>query len=247
MKRNNLAFLAEASKILSSSLDYHVTLASTAHLVVNKIADFCIIDIFQPDGKLERVAVKVKEAQYTKLANKMYKFPPNPANKDAIYDTAFTGEPILIKKSTQRWLQSVSQISQEHEVIRKLNLNSHIFVPLKSRGMVIGVLTIASQNPRFSYSKSDLILAQEVGIRAGIAVDKARLYLEAQQAIQARDEFLSIASHELKTPLTSILLHLQAVLANIRKKNARKRFTKKYREYVRKYRETDKTSFTINK
>jgi hypothetical protein len=112
MKRNDLAFLAEASKILSSTLDYHVTLASTANLVVSKIADFCIIDIFQPDGKLERVAVKVKNPQYTKLANMMYKYPPDPANRGAIYDTARTGEPILIKKSTQRWLRSVSQISE---------------------------------------------------------------------------------------------------------------------------------------
>lgn len=222
MKRTHLEFLAEASKILSSTLDYHVTLASVANLVVDNIADFCIIDILQEDESIERVAVKVKNKADNALARQMYKFPPDPNNKEAIYDTARTGKPILIKKATQKWLESVSHISKEHEIIRKLRLNSHIFVPLKSRGMTIGVLTLASQNPKFSYTKAHLLLAEELGIRAGIAVDKARLYSEAQEALRARDEFLSIASHELKTPLTSILLHLQTMLRSISKNSSEK-------------------------
>ena len=54
------------------------------------------------------------------------------------------------------------------------------------------------------YSKEDLPLLEDLGRRAGLAVDNARLYREAQNAIRLRDEFLSIASHELKTPLTSL-------------------------------------------
>lgn len=222
MKRDNLAFLAEASKILSSSLEYKNTLNSIANLVVSSLADFCLIDLLQEDGSMTRVAVKVKDSRESRLANKMYKYPPDPKNKDAIYDTAKTGKPILIKKASKKWLNSVSQLEGEHEIIEKLHLNSHIFVPLKSRGRVIGVLTLASQNPKFSYTKPDVLLAEELANRAGVAVDNARLYTEAQEAVRARDEFLSIASHELKTPLTSILLHLQMVLANIKKKSHEK-------------------------
>ncbi|MBI2033432.1 MAG: GAF domain-containing sensor histidine kinase [Candidatus Levybacteria bacterium] len=218
--RRKLSFLAEASKILSSSLDYNKTLSSIADLVVNNIADFCIIDLLKDDGTMHRVAVKIKSPKQSKLANQMYRFPPDPKNKDAIYECAQQEKPILIRKATKKWLDSVSLLEKEHEVIRKLRLNSHIFVPLKSRGRVIGVLTFASQNPRFSYKASDLLLAEELANRSGIAVDNARLYSEAQDAIQARDEFLSIASHELKTPLTSILLHLQTVLSRIRRKSS---------------------------
>ncbi|MBI2074756.1 MAG: GAF domain-containing sensor histidine kinase [Candidatus Levybacteria bacterium] len=212
----NLQFLSEASKILSSSLDYNTTLDSIADLVVTNIADFCIIDLLKEAGEIDRVTVKVADPKKQKLAQRMFNYPPDPKNKDAIYDTARRGRPILIVKATREWINNVSRIPGEHEVIRKLGLNSHIFVPLKSRGKVIGVLTIASSNKDFSYSRSDVVLVGELGARAGIAVDNARLYSEAQEAVRARDEFLSIASHELKTPLTSILLQLQTVLQKIR-------------------------------
>lgn len=72
-------------------------------------------------------------------------------------------------------------------------------------------------DPKFSYSETDLPFIEELANRAATAVDKARLYLEAQKALRTRDEFLSVASHELKTPLTSILLNIQAVIKKIQK------------------------------
>lgn len=214
--QDKILFLSEASKILSSSLDYHVTLAIIAKLVVTSVSDFCIIDIFN-GRKLQRVAVSVSDPSKQELANKVYDFLPNPRNKDAIYDTAKQRSPIIIKKATSKWIQSVSKIPDERKTIKELGLNSHLFVPLRSRGEVIGVMTVASTDRNFSYSVEDATFIEELGNRAAAAVDKARLYLEAQEALRTRDEFLSIASHELKTPLTSILLNIQGSLKKIQK------------------------------
>lgn len=212
--KDKILFLSEASKILSSSIDYNVTLAVIAKLIVTSVADFCIIDIF--DGrKLKRLAVRASSPQKQRLANKMYKFLPDPKNKEAIYFTAKKGEATIVPKITKGWLKRVSQIEEERETIVSLGLNSHLFVPLKSRGEIIGVLTLASMDPDFVYSHEDAVLLDEIAVRAGIAVDKARLYQEAKDALQTRDEFLSIASHELKTPLTSILLSIQSVMNKI--------------------------------
>lgn len=214
--QDKIAFLSEASKILSSSLDYNVTLAIISKLIVTNVADFCIIDIF--DGyKMSRLAINVSDPKKHALALKVFNFDPDPRNKDAIYAAAKQGSPIIIKKATKKWIESVSHIKEERETIIKLGLNSHMFIPLKSRGDVIGVITIASMDPKFSYSSEDAIFLEELANRAGTAVDKARLYLEAQNALRTRDEFLSIASHELKTPLTSILLNLHGMLDKIQK------------------------------
>lgn len=214
--KDKILFLSEASKILSSSLDYNVTLAIISKLIVTSIADFCLIDIF--DGyRMKRLAVNVSDPKKHELALKMFDFLPNPKNKQAIYDTARLGAPTIIEKVTKKWLREVSRIPEEREVITQLGLNSHMFVPLKSRGEVIGVITIASMEKDFSYSQEDAIFIEELAIRAGTVVDKARLYMEAQEALRTRDEFLSIASHELKTPLTSILLNLQGMLNKIYK------------------------------
>lgn len=211
---DKIAFLSEASKILSSTLDYNVTLASVAKLVANNIADLCVIDIFE-GNLLNRVAVRVADRRKQKLANEMYNFLPDPRNKRAVYDTVHGGKPIIIKKVTKSWLKSVSRLKEERDMHIKLNLHSLIFTPLKSRGKIIGVLTIASSYPKFSYTQEYANFMEELAIRAGLAVDNSRLFSEAQEALRTRDEFLSIASHELKTPLTSILLNLQLILQKI--------------------------------
>lgn len=213
---DRLQFLAEAGQILASTLDYNVTLLSVSKLLVESIADFCIIDIIE-DNEMKRVVVKTAKKNDQKKANKFFKFSPDPRNKMAIYDAASAGMPILIKKVTPKWLKTVSQIRQERELVAELKLKSFIFAPLKSRGKVIGVLTIGSSKHNFSYNEEDVTFINALAGRAGLAVDNSRLYSEAQNALRLRDEFLSIASHELKTPLTNILLSLQFALRHLKR------------------------------
>lgn len=214
--KNNIQFLAESSKILSSSLDYNVTLASIADLIVTNIADFCLVDIIEK-GQMIRVAARASKKDKQKLANKFFDYPPDPQNKQAIYDAAEVKKPIVIKTVTDKWLRSVSRFKEEQNTVKDLELKSLIFAPMISRGKVVGVITMGSSQPGFSYSDDDAAFIDELASRAGLAVDNARLFSRAQEALRTRDEFLSIASHELKTPLTSILLNLQLALSKIRR------------------------------
>lgn len=212
---NKIQFLSEAGRILSSTLDYNVTLVSIAKLLVESVADFCIIDVLE-NGEMNRVVVRTSKKTDQVIANKFFNFPPDPRNKLAIYDAAASGSPILIQKATPGWLKSVSRIKEERSVVEELQLNSFIFAPLKSRGKVIGVLTIGSSQKDFSYSEEDVDFISELASRAALAVDNSKLFSEVEEALHARDDFLSIASHELKTPLTSILLALQFSLRHLK-------------------------------
>lgn len=214
--KDKILFLSTASKILSSSLDYHVTLMSIGELIVESVADFCTIDILE-NGKLQRVVVKMSDPKKNKEAQKFHDFPSDPKNKNATYDAIKLGKPIIIENVTHKWINSVSKFQEERELMKKINFSSFMFVPLQSRGQVIGVMTIGSIQKNFKYTEPDAIFIKELADRAGITIDKAKLYTEAQEAIRIRDEFLSIASHELKTPLTSILLSLQLILRRLEK------------------------------
>ncbi len=99
-------------------------------------------------------------------------------------------------------------------LLERLGVHSFLRVPLLARDRRFGVMTLLAAAPRRRYRPADLWLAQELGSRAALALDNSRLFAEAQQAIERRDEFLLIASHELKTPLTSLKMqaHLLARL-----------------------------------
>lgn len=214
---DRLHFLVEASRILSSSLDYNVTLANVAKLITDNMADFCMIDLLDENGIMQRVAARVGDPKKTQLANRMFNFPADPRNTGGIYDTARGKETVLIKEVTDSWLRQVAKINEERKVLKELGISSLIYAPLLSRGKTIGVLTLVSSKKGFSYADDDALLAAEIASRAGMAVDKAQLYLQAQEALRIREEFMSIAAHELRTPLTIILLHLQKANSDMKK------------------------------
>jgi PAS domain S-box-containing protein len=85
-------------------------------------------------------------------------------------------------------------------------LEGHVLVrvPLVARGRVLGAITCFGFDTRATYTPIEQALAEELGRRGGLAIDNARLHAEAQRATHLRDEFLSVAAHELKTPMTTL-------------------------------------------
>src|SRR5262249_39627721 len=82
---------------------------------------------------------------------------------------------------------------------------SCLFVPLLAQGQALGVLSLVTTGSGRRLERTDLARAEEVGRRAGVALNNARLYLAAMQARQAREDLLAVVSHDLRNPLSSIL------------------------------------------
>jgi signal transduction histidine kinase len=102
----------------------------------------------------------------------------------------------------------------EHlRMLRELDSRAVMIVPLTARGRMLGALSVISTQPGRLYDPTDLAIAEEMARRCGQAVDNARLHQEAQSAVKARDRFVSIASHELRTPIARVKGYAEMVLA----------------------------------
>lgn len=88
----------------------------------------------------------------------------------------------------------------------------HLAVPLMAKDRPVGTLIVAFQpSPRRLYTRADRDVGEELGRRIALAIENARLLREARAAIAARDEFLSIAAHEIRGPLSSIRLAVESL------------------------------------
>lgn len=211
------AFLAEASAALASSLDYRTTLASVVRLLVPRIADGSAVDMLDAKGRLSRVATghsdPSRAAAAQELANR---YPPEVGAPHGAGRVVATGEAQVFNDVTEEVLRATARDEEHLRLLRSLRLVSLICVPLSSRGKTLGAITLASSESGRRFGPEDLAFAQDLAGRASVAIENSRLYREAREAVRARDEFLSIASHELKTPLTTLQLQIQGLARKLK-------------------------------
>lgn len=203
--QQRFAFLAEASRVLATSLDYETTLQSVARLAVPAIADYCLVDLLEEDGTIRGVAVAHVNPSKEELAHEMRRhYPPDPQGLHPVSRVLRTSQPELSSEVTDEDLAAIAHDVQHLRLARALAPRSTLVVPLLARDRTLGAITFAVSDSGRRYGEADLALAEDLARRAAVAVDNARLYHEAQNAVRARDEFLSSASHDLKNPLASI-------------------------------------------
>jgi len=200
------AFLSAASKRLSSSLDYEETLGSVAQLAVPDFADWATVDLLGPEGAIRRVAVAHVDPEKTSLGWEFSrKFPSELQSPGGVGKVVRTGEPELVPTITDEMMVKGVGDPEKLKVVLPLRFRSLITAPMTLHGRVLGAVTFVQAESGRHYSERDLELAVEVGRRAAVAVENARLFRDSEAANRAKDELLATVSHELRTPLTAVL------------------------------------------
>ena len=204
-------FLADMSALLGSSLEDEATWQRVTRFALPAFADYCSLYTRDEDGRFRLLAIADSQADGEALAHAIdARYHPDGDTPNSLVARVLrTQQPVLIPEVTPAFFEGLPVDQEVKELLQATRMASLMIAPVVARGRVLGVLTLLYTHSGRHYDAADLALAQEVGRRVGLALDNTRLYHQAQQAVQARDVFLSIASHELKTPLTSLTIQLQ--------------------------------------
>ncbi|MFE8603916.1 ATP-binding protein [Archangium violaceum] len=209
------ALLAEAGEVLLTSLEVEKVLPRVASLCVGALADWCVIDLLE-DGEMRRVGgAHVDAAKRPLLDELQRRYPPGPGSASPPAHVARQGPPVVVVHVTDEKLRAMVVDEAHFQLARALGIQSMLVVPLVAREHRLGAITFVSASPG-RYGPAELALARELASRAAIALDNARLYRHAEQAIRLRDVFLAVAAHELRTPLLPLQLRLQSLLRRSR-------------------------------
>ncbi len=205
-QRRRAEFIADANDLFVRSLDYEETLRNLARMAVPRLADWCAVDMLKPDGTFRRLAVEHAEPAMVKLAYELQKrFPEDRSSPYGTYEVLRTGRTVWMPEIPGEMIEAGARSPEHLSLLRKLLLRSYICAPIHVRDRVAGVLTLVNTAKSRSFTDTDVELAEELALRAGHAIENARLYQQALEANRAKDEFLATLSHELRTPLTAIL------------------------------------------
>jgi|SRR5579859_6313923 len=202
-----LAFLAEAGAQLGMSLDEQETLEAVTQIAVHALTDWAVVYMPNADGTaLHRLAFAHREDSRTDLVRELEeRYPPTSTGRSVIWQVLQSATPRLAAEISDDVLQQVAEDANHLRILRELQLISGLYAPIQARGRTIGVLALfTSAESGRRLNQEDLAVAQEIARRLALAIDNARLYAQTRDAIRARDEFLSLASHELRNPVAAI-------------------------------------------
>jgi PAS domain S-box-containing protein len=193
-------FIAQASTLLASSLDYNQTLQSIAKLAVPDLADWCAIDLLNEKGEVDQVTVAHIDPNKVKWARELRKKNPiDMSQNSGLPKVLKTGKSEFYPFISDEVIKLTNPNKRQHKLIKQLGLRSAIIVPLAIRNKTIGAITFVSTRNDNLYTERRLALAEDLARRASQAIDNATLFQQLQTELDERKKIeVALRESEIK-------------------------------------------------
>lgn len=208
-----LRLLADASQLFAeSSLDVPSVLDAVVGAVGHYLGDGCAVHLLAADGRHLELASMFQPGLARRLSAAELREADRVLLGEGLHGrVAESGQPVFLPVVDEERLKA--QLPPAHRAyVERHGLVSAAVVPLRASGRVIGTLGVARFRGSAHLTEEDAALIQELADRAALALENAQLYDDIRASVRVRDDFLSIAGHELRTPLAALQLYLHSLL-----------------------------------
>jgi len=218
---HRLVLLASASQTLAAALDIETAMQEVLRSTIPSVADLAFIDLVHR-GEVRRFAVRREPTERAGVEVTRSVYAGSSLGPDSPQARVLqAGRPILVERCDASTL--AGQDGLDHEpAIRQSGARSLAYIPLSSRGTTMGVLTLVSLDERRSFTGADLLFGADLASRVATAVDNARLYRQAKEAVQGREDVLSFVAHDLRGFLFGSRIGIDILLRSIPEKERRR-------------------------
>jgi signal transduction histidine kinase/CheY-like chemotaxis protein len=198
-------FLLAAEALLASAPDYEATLPELARLAVPRVADLCVVEIAGAEGTSTPVEVAHVDPAKLRLARERWGFATDGQASSSVF---------LPEASDAVLSASIPQPDRQ-ELLSLLGVRSVMIVPICAGGRTIGAITLAAGESDRRYQAADLAMAERLAASTATAIDSARVQLAAGEAVRTREDLLGIVAHDLRNPLSGILMRCSLLLETL--------------------------------
>jgi PAS domain S-box-containing protein len=182
-RRRAQEFLVAASRLLDSSLDPKETARTIVSTAVPELAEICLIDFQRPDGWLgDSIVSGANPEMAARLERIRRERPLDPSGEHPVAQVLRLKQPMIWRDlKAPEVIDKVSQSPEHLRLMQDAGYNSAAVVPLVARGRTLGALSFLHAHGDMRYDQGDLEFLAELGERAALALDNARLYRERDQ------------------------------------------------------------------
>lgn len=203
------------TKLAAATPDYTETLRKLASLAVPGLADWCIVCLTDEKGQIQRIETAHVDPAKMPVAQVTVRHRVESEEGHPLFQVLRTGQPVLLPEIPDALVRTMAQNPEHLEMIQRLGMRSGMVVALRARERTLGAIVLVSAESGRRYDEDDLTVAQEFARRAALSVDNSRLYADAQEANQAKTDFLATMSHELRTPLNAMMGYTDLLLLGV--------------------------------
>ena len=199
-------FLLRASDELGASLDVDTILQRVARLATTRLGEWCLVAVDGPDeGGARRVEIATADPAEEERAALLRELLVGGELPGAVSQLASLGA-VLLKGSRDELLARLPVRDRLQEVVAAIDPGAVMIVPLLVGDEVLGSMAFLAVRASCGFDERDLGLAKELARRTAAAVDRARLYQKARDAVAVRDEVLGYVAHDIRSPLSAVAI-----------------------------------------